>query len=70
MKLYHWKFIFDNEFFYRTKNLLNYCNDSLCMNFYVFVIFSLSLSLFLFVIPINSWQFGGNEHLLIGILLN
>ena len=49
-------------FFYITKNLLNYCYDSLYMNFYLFLIFSLSLSLFLFVIPINSWQFGDNEH--------
>ena len=30
------------------------------MNFYIFVIFLISL--FLFVTPINSWQFGGNEH--------
>ncbi len=30
------------------------------MNFYLFLIFSISL--FLFVIPINSWQFGDNEH--------
>ena len=47
-------------FFYRTKNLINYCYDSLYMNFYIFVIFLISL--FLFVTPINSWQFGGNEH--------
>ncbi len=30
------------------------------MNFYVFVIFFISL--FLFVTPINSWEFGDNEH--------
>ena len=60
MKPHHWKFNFDNDFFYRTKNLINYCYDSLYMIFYVFVIFFISL--FLFVIPINSWQFGDNEH--------